>query len=381
MLTKSITEKVGTHNKQEGIRDEKIFIIQSWITLSLTVTSGASTTLFSSSSPEKMAFSTVVSSPLNFHTKNPNPNHSPPTFNKTKTKTLITPTKAVPPLSTATDVSAITAPFDSTTLAVLGGGSIAALAAVLSIADPEKRRQLQAEEVGGGDKEVVREYFNNSGFQRWKKIYGETDDVNKVQLDIRLGHSKTVENVMTMLTEEGSLEGVTVCDAGCGTGLLSIPLAKQGAIVSASDISAAMVAEAEKQAREALLSSDGSSLAPVMPKFTVSDLESLDGKYHTVVCLDVLIHYPQSKADAMIAHLASLADERLLLSFAPKTFYYDLLKRVGELFPGPSKATRAYLHAEADVERALQKVGWRIRKRGLVTTQFYFSKLVEAVPA
>lgn len=124
---------------------------------------------------------------------------------------------------------------------------MAALAAVLSLTDPERRRQLQAEEVGGGDKEVVREYFNKSGFQRWKKIYGDTDDVNRVQKDIRVGHSKTVENAMKMLTEEGSLRGVSVCDAGCGTGSLSIPLAKEGAIVSASDISAAMVAEAQKQ--------------------------------------------------------------------------------------------------------------------------------------
>lgn len=124
---------------------------------------------------------------------------------------------------------------------------MAALAAVLSFTDPERRRRLQAEEVGGGDKEVVREYFNNSGFQRWKKIYGETDEVNRVQLDIRVGHSKTVENVVKMLTEEGSLKGVSVCDAGCGTGSLAIPLAKEGAVVSASDISAAMVTEAEKQ--------------------------------------------------------------------------------------------------------------------------------------
>lgn len=283
---------------------------------------------------------------------------------------------AIPPLSTA----ATTSVPDLSTIAVISGGSIAALAAVLSLADPERRRQLQAEEVGGGDKEVVREYFNNSGFQRWKKIYGETDDVNRVQLDIRLGHSKTVESTMMMLTDEGSLKGVTVCDAGCGTGSLSIPLAKQGAIVSASDISAAMVAEARKKAVEELFAENGGE-APVMPKFEVKDLESLDGKYDTVVCLDVLIHYPQSKADGMIAHLASLAEKRLILSFAPKTFYYDLLKRVGELFPGPSKATRAYLHAEADVERALQKVGWKIRKRGLITTQFYFARLVEAVPA
>ncbi|GER44381.1 magnesium-protoporphyrin IX methyltransferase [Striga asiatica] len=68
------------------------------------------------------------------------------------------------------------------------------LAAALSLANPERRRQLQADEVGRGDKEVVREYFNNDGFQRWRRIYEETYDVNKVQRDIRLGHSKTVDN-------------------------------------------------------------------------------------------------------------------------------------------------------------------------------------------
>lgn len=313
--------------------------------------------------------SSVFFAPLHYPLLKP-PNHH--------SRRPISITAAVPPLS----LSPVADTLDSTTIAVIGGGSVAALAAVLSLADPERRRQMQAEEVGGGDKEVVREYFNNDGFQRWRRIYGETDDVNKVQLDIRLGHSKTVENAMKMLLDEGPLNGVTVCDAGCGTGSMSIPLAKEGAVVSASDISAAMVAEAEKLAREELLQGkDEISPGLVLPTFQAKDLESVDGKYDTVICLDVLIHYPQSKADAMIAHLASLAENRLILSFAPKTLYYNLLKRVGELFPGPSKATRAYLHSEADVERALQKVGWRIRKRGLITTQFYFSRLVEAVPA
>ena len=178
-----------------------------------------------------------------------------------------------------------------------------------------------------------------------------------------------------MLKDGGPLSGITVCDAGCGTGSLSIPLAQEGAIVSASDISAAMVAEAQERAKKII------KTPSALPSFQVSDLEGLTGKYDTVVCLDVLIHYPQNKADGMIAHLASLAEKRVLISFAPKTFYYSLLKRIGELFPGPSKATRAYLHAEEDVERALEKVGWKINKRGLVTTQFYFSRLVEAVPA
>lgn len=326
-----------------------------------------------------MAYSAALSSHIPFSTNTRFSTFLPTPKLPNKLKTTTSRTTAIPPLSSAASVTDLSS-VDSTTIALIGGSSVAALAAILSLTDPERRRQLQAEEVGGGDKEVVRNYFNNSGFQRWKKIYGETDDVNKVQLDIRLGHSKTVENAIQMLTDGGSLKGVTVCDAGCGTGSLSIPLAKEGAVVSASDISAAMVAEAEKQAKEQLAVGNG-DIEPVMPKFEVKDLESLDGKYDTVVCLDVLIHYPQNKADGMIAHLASLAENRLVLSFAPKTFYYDILKRIGELFPGPSKATRAYLHAEADVERALNKAGWKIRKRGLITTQFYFARLVEAVPA
>ncbi|PKA65777.1 magnesium-protoporphyrin O-methyltransferase [Apostasia shenzhenica] len=284
---------------------------------------------------------------------------------------------ALPPLPTAADLSVDFVNFPAT-LAVVGGGSLAALAAALSLTDPERRRQQQAQEVGGSDKDVVREYFNNTGFERWKKIYGEsTDGVNKVQLDIRLGHSKTVENAILMLKDGRPLTGVTVCDAGCGTGSLAIPLAREGAIVSASDISAAMVSEARRQAEEAL---DGGGEGVAMPAFQVKDLEGLEGKYDTVVCLDVLIHYPREKAEGMITHLASLAENRLVLSFAPKTFYYDLLKRLGELFPGPSKATRAYLHSESDVERALKKVGWSVRRRGFINTQFYFANLIEAAP-
>ncbi|CAM6050253.1 unnamed protein product [Sphagnum compactum] len=259
-------------------------------------------------------------------------------------------------------------------LAVASGGGIALLAAALSLADPEKRRQQQAAETGGDEKAVVRNYFNTSGFERWKRIYGEQDDVNSVQLDIRQGHAQTVEKTLEILNQS-SLENVTICDAGCGTGSLSIPLAMAGAQVYASDISSAMVDEAAKRASQALKENQPE------PKFEARDLESITGRYDTVCCLDVLIHYPQEKAGAMVTHLASLAEKRLILSFAPKTLWYSVLKRIGELFPGPSKATRAYLHAEEDVERALNAAGWVVRKREMTATKFYFSRLLEAVPA
>jgi len=224
------------------------------------------------------------------------------------------------------------------------------------------------------DKTVVREYFNATGFDRWQRIYGD-GEVNKVQANIRTGHQKTIDNVLEWFAEDDDLSQITVCDAGCGVGSLSIPLAKLGAKVFASDISEKMVAEAEVRAKAAL---EDELSAEQMPEFEAQDLEAIAGTYHTVVCLDVLIHYPQEKADDMIKHLSSLATDRILISFAPKTCFYATLKKVGDFFPGPSKATRAYLHRESDVVKALEENGWKVGRRSLNKAPFYFSRLLEA---
>lgn len=207
--------------------------------------------------------------------------------------------------------------------------------------------------------------------------------MNSVQLDIRTGHAQTVEKVLNWMDDygqgsnSGRLDGITVCDAGCGTGSLSIPLALRGAEVYGSDISSAMVGEAS--ARFEKQKEDGASSAG-KTVFEAKDLESIEGKYDTVACLDVMIHYPQEKVDSMISHLTSLAKDALIISFAPKTPAYSILKRIGELFPGPSKATRAYLHAEDDVIAALEKNGWKITRKEMTATRFYFSRLLEAKP-
>ncbi|HAZ49704.1 MAG TPA: magnesium protoporphyrin IX methyltransferase [Cyanobacteria bacterium UBA11369] len=220
------------------------------------------------------------------------------------------------------------------------------------------------------DKTIVREYFNAIGFDRWRRIYGD-GEVNKVQLDIRQGHQQTVDTLLDWLKSDGNLAGLSICDAGCGVGSLSIPLAEAGAKVYASDISEKMVEEAKERAKNVLGNGDN-------PTFAVQDLETLSGRYNTVVCLDVLIHYPQEKAAEMIAHLASLAESRLILSFAPKTFAYSLLKKIGDFFPGPSKATRAYLHREADIIKILESNGFTIGRKAMTSTRFYFSRMLEA---
>ncbi|MEH2197509.1 magnesium protoporphyrin IX methyltransferase [Nostoc sp.] len=220
------------------------------------------------------------------------------------------------------------------------------------------------------DKTIVREYFNSTGFDRWKRIYGD-GEVNKVQLDIRNGHQQTVDTVIGWLKADNNLPELSICDAGCGVGSLSIPLAVDGAKVYAADISEKMVEEGKDRAKQTLGNSEN-------PTFAVQDLESLSGSYHTVICLDVLIHYPQEKADEMISHLCSLAQSRIILSFAPKTCALTILKKIGSFFPGPSKATRAYLHREADVVKILETNGFSLQRKAMTKTRFYFSRLLEA---
>ncbi len=40
---------------------------------------------------------------------------------------------------------------------------------------------MQTASAGGDEMESVKSYFNGTGFERWNKIYGETDEVNKVR--------------------------------------------------------------------------------------------------------------------------------------------------------------------------------------------------------
>ncbi|WVZ55574.1 hypothetical protein U9M48_006215 [Paspalum notatum var. saurae] len=85
------------------------------------------------------------------------------------------PTAAVAALPTAAGLPPLSLP-----------AAAATLPAVVSLSDPERRRCAQAEAAGGGDKEAVRAYFNSTGFERWREIYGSMmKGVNKSKLLIR----------------------------------------------------------------------------------------------------------------------------------------------------------------------------------------------------
>ena len=234
---------------------------------------------------------------------------------------------------------------------------------LMNIDDHQQEKQAEKSE--------VENYFNGMGFERWNRIYSDSKEVNNVQRNIRIGHQKTVDDVLSWIKESGELKKISFCDAGCGVGSLTLPLAEFGVgSISSSDISDSMVKEAKKRAEIY-----GIDLSKVT--FSVSDLESLEGNFHTVICLDVFIHYPQNAAEEMVSHLCNLTEERLIVSFAPYTPLLALLKKIGQLFPGPSKTTRAYTLKESGIVSAANKCGFEVTRSKLNQAPFYFSKLIE----
>jgi magnesium-protoporphyrin O-methyltransferase len=67
---------------------------------------------------------------------------------------------------------------------------------------------------------------------------------------------------------------------------------------------------------------------------------------------------------------------RLIVSFAPFTPLLALLKQIGQLFPGPSKTTRAYTLREYGIVTAAAAAGFRPVHRILNQAPFYFSRLI-----
>ena len=69
---------------------------------------------------------------------------------------------------------------------------------VTAFAPPSQSTTIRSTQLNQAidDKTEVRDYFNNEGFSRWNKIYSESDEVNKVQLDIRNGHDQTIQKIL-----------------------------------------------------------------------------------------------------------------------------------------------------------------------------------------
>jgi magnesium-protoporphyrin O-methyltransferase len=214
----------------------------------------------------------------------------------------------------------------------------------------------------------LRHYFDGIGFERWSAIYGQAD-LSPIRRSIRVGHEAMLAHAEAWLDADGPQNGAAL-DAGCGTGLFSLALARRGLQVTAADLAPQMVAATATAAAAAGL--DKRVIC------RVADLDEIDGRFALVVCFDVLIHYPPELLVPMLQRLAACCDDTLLFTYAPSTPLLAALHAVGGLFPRSQRRTAIQMVPAALVHRTLEECGLRMTRTQRVSSGFYHVTLVQA---
>ncbi len=218
----------------------------------------------------------------------------------------------------------------------------------------------------------LRAYFDGAGYERWAAIYGEGELRSRVRRAIRAGHSQMLGTALAWLDEGLAARGpqAHALDAGCGTGLLTLALARRGHRVTAVDLAPQMADATTEAARRAGLEGRVACRS--------GDLEQAAGRFDAVACLDVLVHYPRADFARMLGTLAARADGPLVFSYAPHSALLAALHWLGGRFPKGERRTEIQMTPDAFVDAALAAAGMRARRRARVGRGFYYVTLVEA---
>lgn len=223
-------------------------------------------------------------------------------------------------------------------------------------------------------KAQLRAYFDGIGFDRWVAIYGQAE-LSPIRRTIRDGHAMMMAQAEAWLLDRMPLmpAAAQALDAGCGTGLFSVALARRGFAVTAVDIAPQMVNAAAQQARRAGVHERVRCLA--------GDLESVSGCYDAVTCLDVLVHYPAPSFTRMCARLAQLSRGALLLTYAPYEPVLAALHWLGGRFPRGHRRTDIQMVSDQLVQQTLEAAGMQVCRSARISKGFYHVTLLEAFRA
>lgn len=157
-------------------------------------------------------------------------------------------------------------------------------------------------------------------------------------------HAKVMRRMLaTVGLEPGSLAGMTVLDAGCGTGEKAAYCALHGAIVDAFDISSSSIAIGRKNAEKLGVKVD----------FSVSSFETvaLKRKYDLVLCIGTLHHTAEPEKNFMRMANKVKNGGRIALGL------YNVYGRLG------CRVRRKLLWlGESEPRRILEKVGAKKEK-------------------
>jgi magnesium-protoporphyrin O-methyltransferase len=204
-------------------------------------------------------------------------------------------------------------------------------------------------------------YFDRTAVEQWKAITSDVP-VSRIRATVRAGRERMRETLLSWLPRD--MQGLSLLDAGCGTGALAVEAARRGAHVVAVDVSAQLIDVARERA-PAGLSID----------WRVGDMLSSEfGPVDHVVAMDSLIHY---RADDMITAVQALrarTRHSVLFTFAPSNPLLEAMWTAGKLFPRADRAP-----AIAPVRAAKLRAALGEGRSELVSAGFYKSQAMEVL--
>ncbi len=215
-------------------------------------------------------------------------------------------------------------------------------------------------------------YFDRTAVKAWERLTSDAP-LGRIRATVRAGRDAMRATLLGWLPDD--LNGCRLLDAGCGTGALAVEAARRGAEVVAVDLSPTLL----DLARQRLPGG-------VADRITLVPGDMLDpgfGRFHHVVAMDSLIHYPAPEMVAAIAALAARAERSVLVTFAPRTPALSVMHAAGRLFPRGDRAPAIEPVSEATLFRRLgQEYGlanWQRGRSRRVASGFYKSQALELV--
>jgi magnesium-protoporphyrin O-methyltransferase len=210
-------------------------------------------------------------------------------------------------------------------------------------------------------------YFDRTAVEAWKRLTSDAP-VGRIRATVRAGRDGMRGLLLSYLPND--LHGARVLDAGCGTGAMAQALAARGAEVVAVDLSPQLIAVAADRTPPDLKSRidfrSGDMTSPAL------------GRFDFTVAMDSVIHYERADMLAAVSRLATITNDALVFTYAPRTPLLAAMHAAGKLFPRGDRSPAIVPQTPHSFTATLPQVtGMRLGRGQRIATGFYISQAQE----
>ncbi len=220
----------------------------------------------------------------------------------------------------------------------------------------------------------IENYFDRTAAKAWERLTS-TAPVGRIRASVRAGRDEMRNTLLGWLPQD--MRGLSLLDAGCGTGALALEAMQRGAEVVAIDLSPTLVQLGRE--RNATLTPNGRGGS--ITYLSGDMLDDALGEFDHVVAMDSVIHYDTPDIANAIQRLAGRTRGSVLFTIAPSSPLLSVAHAMGRFFPSsdrsPALTPVSQARLRALLLQGLGGSGWTEGRTQRVSGGFYTSQAWE----